>query len=954
MIDIERVRTALAYIEPYDRDEWVKMGMAIKSELGDDGFSVWDEWSRQADNYDPGAARDSWRSFRDGAITGGSLFHQAKTNGWQDDGQYKGPTQEQLSKRRAKALENAEKERLKAERAAIKAKMIWQASTPAMADHPYLVKKGIKPVDTLREITLARLVEIIGYQPQSDGVPLVADRILVVPVKVCDHLATCEFIDVSGRKTALAGGQKSGGYWAAQRLPSGDGQGLSLGLGEGVSTVLSVQEATSYHVVAALTCSNLLAVARMLQGRYPAADLVILADLGNGQAKAEEAAKSVGGRLALPDFGMARPDGATDFNDLGTLRGLKVVKTCVESAINFQTERRNSQNSSNSTSNAENGPSESYNLDSANDVIQRLRGALAVIPLGAMVERHTAELIIGWGLRHNKSEIETHIGELLCNEWDKRTGGKSHEIFINSDPDYDYTSPVTKASIYDLAKKCGWVGKAPWGEPLPLIAHQQADPYPLDSLPGIIGAAVREVVAFVQCPVALGACSALAVIATVAQGLVDVRRAEKLEGPTSLFMLAIADSGERKSTVDGFFSKPVREWEAEQAEAAKPDLQRFDAAKETWEAKKSGLLAAIKDAAKGGKSTGDLESMVADLEAEKPAPPKVPRLLFGDSTPEALAYRLAHGWPVGGVLSSEAGVVFGGHAMGKDSAMRNMAMLNSLWGAEPLTIDRRSVESFTVRGARLTMGLAVQSETVRSFIEGSKGLARGIGFLARFLIAWPESTQGKRMFKDPSENWPHLAKFHRRLGALLDHSLMTNDRDELQPEILELSPEAKAVWVAFHDDVEAELRPGRDMAEAKDVASKAADNAARLAAIFHLFENDAGGTIGRDYMMKAAVVAGWHLYEARRFMGEIATPVELNNAAKLDAWLLGYCKQNQVEKVSTTTIQQKGPNCIREKRTLTPALEELSEADRVRVVKDGRRKLVEINPALIGDRHGPA
>ena len=112
--------------------------------------------------------------------------------------------------------------------------------------------------------------------------------------------------------------------------------------------------------------------------------------------------------------------------------------------------------------------------------------------------------------------------------------------------------------------------------------------------------------------------------------------------------------------------------------------------------------------------------------------------------------------------------MFGSHAMGKDSAMRNMAMLNKLWGAETLKVDRRSVPSYTVRGARLSMGLAVQSETVRSFLDSSKGLARGIGWLARFLIAWPESTQGSRPFKDPPSNWPHLAKFHRRLGALLD------------------------------------------------------------------------------------------------------------------------------------------------------------------------------------------
>ena len=488
-----------------------------------------------------------------------------------------------------------------------------------------------------------------------------------------------------------------------------------------------------------------------------------------------------------------------------------------------------------------------------------------------------------------------------------------------------------------------------WPEPLPLIVHEHAAPYPLDALPETIGAAVREVVGFVQCPVALGACSALSVVSTVGQGLVDVRRAAKLEGPTSLFLLAVADSGERKTTVDGFFSKPVQQWEAERAEAAKPDLDRFRSEEGAWTAKKSGLLTAIKDTAKLGKPTGELEQKLIDLESNKPELPKVPRLLYGDATPEALAHRLANEWPVGGVLSSEAGAVFGSHGMKSDSAMRNMAMLNSLWGAEPLTVDRRAENgSFTLRGARLTMGLAVQSETVRAFLDGSKGLARGIGWLARFLVAWPESTQGGRMFKEPPEHWPCLAKFHRRLGALLDHPLAFNDRGELELETLELSPEAKAVWVAFHDDVEAELKPGRDMAEARDVASKAADNAARLAGLFHLFENDPGGTIGEDHMRRAAAVAGWHLYEARRFLGEIALPVQLSSAAKLDAWLLEHYRQNRVEEISTRDAQRLGPNCTREKSALDGALQELAEAGRVQIVESKRRRLVKVNPALLG------
>ena len=48
---------------------------------------------------------------------------------------------------------------------------------------------------------------------------------------------------------------------------------------------------------------------------------------------------------------------------------------------------------------------------------------------------------------------------------------------------------------------------------------------------------------------------------------------------------------------------------------------------------------------------------------EPPQALRVPRLLYADATPEALAYALANGWPSGGVLSAEAGAVFGAHSM---------------------------------------------------------------------------------------------------------------------------------------------------------------------------------------------------------------------------------------------------------------------------------------------------
>jgi putative DNA primase/helicase len=77
------------------------------------------------------------------------------------------------------------------------------------------------------------------------------------------------------------------------------------------------------------------------------------------------------------------------------------------------------------------------------------------------------------------------------------------------------------------------------------------------------------------------------------QGLVDVRRADKLEGPTGIYTLVLADSGERKTSSDGHFSKPIAQWEMEKAEEAKPHIKKYKADVAVWEANRSGLTSAI-------------------------------------------------------------------------------------------------------------------------------------------------------------------------------------------------------------------------------------------------------------------------------------------------------------------------------------------------------------------------
>ena len=486
----------------------------------------------------------------------------------------------------------------------------------------------------------------------------------------------------------------------------------------------------------------------------------------------------------------------------------------------------------------------------------------------------------------------------------------------------------------------------PLPDPQPLAAKIEPEPYPVDALPDTIRAAVEEVQAFVKAPVPLVASSALAALSLACQAHIDAKRAEKLHGPVGLFLLTIADSGERKSTCDNFFASAIRQYQEEQAEAMKPEIKEYQAAIAAWEAERDGILSAVKDAGKKGKPTDKLRGDLAQLQQDKPEPPRVPRLILGDETPENLAWSLAKQWPSAGVLSSEAGVVFGSHGMGKDSAMRNLALLNVLWDGGTHSIGRRTSESFTVRGARLTMGLMIQETTLREYFSKSGGLARGTGFLARFLVAWPESTQGQRPFTEAPANWPHLAAFHRRIAAILNQPAPIDEDGALTPAMLSLAPDAKAAWVEYHDAIESELASGGELYDVRDVASKSADNAARLAALFQQFEHGMGGAIGLDSFERASRITAWHLSEARRFFGELALPAELADAARLDGWLIEHCRHGRTHMVGKNHVRQHGP--LRDGARLDTAIRELAELDRLQLVKDGKRLTIHLNPALVG------
>jgi putative DNA primase/helicase len=183
---------------------------------------------------------------------------------------------------------------------------------------------------------------------------------------------------------------------------------------------------------------------------------------------------------------------------------------------------------------------------------------------------------------------------------------------------------------------------------------------------------------------------------------------------------------------------------------------------------------------------------------------------------------------------------------------------------------------------RPTVGLMVQEAMLQGFLSSNGELARGSGFLARFLVAWPESMQGSRMYTAAPQAWAAVGAFDRRMDELLRQPVPIDEEGRLTAALMTSAPEAKAAWIDFYTNIEAELGDGGELRDVRDIVSKTADNAASLAALFQYFE-DGLLVIGAGAFDTGSQIAAWHLYDARRFYGELAVPEDVADAVRLSS-----------------------------------------------------------------------
>lgn len=319
-VSVEAARAALAVIPSDDRDVWWRMGMALKSEFGDDGLPLFEAWSEMSASFDAKAVKSTWKSFKPGGpVTIGTLIAEAKRHGFnpKDFAPPNPPTAAEKARLRKEreARDHAAAEDLARaqEAAAVDADKVWHAAAIG-GTSAYLKRKGV----------------------HGHGVRYLGGGTVLVPLRDVDgKLWNVQRINAKGEKRFPPGGRVSGCFHVVGELAAS----AWVLIAEGYATAVTLHEATACAVVVAFNEVNVRHVASVIRQLVPDALLMFCADddsetearMGKnpGLVSATAAAAAVGGYWCKPE---GLPPGATDFNDLACSAGIATVRAQLKAA----------------------------------------------------------------------------------------------------------------------------------------------------------------------------------------------------------------------------------------------------------------------------------------------------------------------------------------------------------------------------------------------------------------------------------------------------------------------------------------------------------------------------------------------------------------------------------------------------------------------------------------------
>ncbi len=386
-------------------------------------------------------------------------------------------------------------------------------------------------------------------------------------------------------------------------------------------------------------------------------------------------------------------------------------------------------------------------------------------------------------------------------------------------------------------------------------------PFPLAALPEPARGYVDACAAAIGCDPAY---VALPVLSVLAGAIGNTRRIALKRGwsePCILWCAIVGESGTMKSpALDHAREFPRRR----QAQAMK--RHRFALAEY-----ENAMLAYQADLLEWKRRQGDRGEP-----PRQPDEPSMERSIIDDATIEAVAPILMQNWRGGLILKDELGGWVGG--FDRYAKPRRGGGEAAKWiemhGGRPVIIDRKTGTPRTIYipRAAVTVCGGIQPGILRRLIGQEE---RDNGLLARLLMAYPPRRPRRWTEAEPAEQL--TAALERVYGRLWELAPTTNDDGEPAPALMDLTAEAKAMFIEFvnaHGAEQFEL--DGDLAAAW---SKLEGYAARLALLHQLVRcahNPSSVDCDRvdaDSMTAGITLARWFGGEDRRIYAALEETV---------------------------------------------------------------------------------
>lgn len=345
---LEEAAEALSFLDAgTDRDSWAVIGMAVKSEFGDLGRGIFEDWSMTSDKYKKSHFVSAWKSFKQsGGVTIASMFKQALDAGYKpckkeysDDEKLK--RQQEYEARRVlrekeAAIEQEQLQRLQ-NQISLVSQQAWASDFLSVeGESEYLkrkqvglvgakfVKKSFMVVVDLvayRVYTLIDHADMVATAAKKKQTPddlwfiwLKKDDFVIPMFDMQGTLWSLQVIKPSGKKMFIKNSRKSETCFLIGTIRPNDGV-VPICLAEGFVTGASIHMATGYPVFVCWDAGNLTKIAPLVREAYLKYPMLICGDNDQfdketGAAKekneglnaAVKAAKTAFCGFVLPDF----------------------------------------------------------------------------------------------------------------------------------------------------------------------------------------------------------------------------------------------------------------------------------------------------------------------------------------------------------------------------------------------------------------------------------------------------------------------------------------------------------------------------------------------------------------------------------------------------------------------------------------------------------------------------